>query len=417
VDDIEVYTYDQAAWQTPEFQNGTASFGIPLSNRLPGYLKQLHEVWTQGRVDTHRMWWEPWELSAGQVYAILPQLPKSGFGLMIHANIAEAQLALPVDVWFRNTVRICRDMGLPVVVETFWTSRTEEIEPLSISAPRLVDEGYLRIMQVPGITGIKEYYGVLPDVIDPSLDVLRLRFGGFHGTTSELLTRIASKFSPAQQDVQQYFELISDALQMYPWDATWRAREVGVPFPDHGWAAATILGEIANTPSWRSTRAAHFMKTDNVQAPFWMLEDVQLRCQIAAQNLENAISVGEKILTKISSPEQKSYFEATQKDITYFHRMSINYALHLRETNVAEMLRSNIQAGQPLNAKLVEEMKRLLDADVENELSCNACLGGKAQAEEMRRLYQKDPSAFVQKYLVPTDVNPQTKGPFAFTTR
>ena len=53
------------------------------------------------------MWWEPWELSAGEVYAILPKLPRASFGLIIHANIAEAQLALPVDGWFRLTARLC----------------------------------------------------------------------------------------------------------------------------------------------------------------------------------------------------------------------------------------------------------------------------------------------------------------------
>ena len=77
VDDILVYTYDQDAWQTPEFQYNKFSYGIPLSDRLPGYLAALHQVWTEGRAGKARMWWEPWELSAGQVYTILPKLPRT----------------------------------------------------------------------------------------------------------------------------------------------------------------------------------------------------------------------------------------------------------------------------------------------------------------------------------------------------
>ena len=108
VDDILVYTYDQDAWETPEYQYNKFSYGIPLSDRLPGYLAALHATWTEGRNGKVRMWWEPWELSAGEVYTILPKLPRSDFGLIIHSNIAEAQLALPVDGWFRNTARMCR---------------------------------------------------------------------------------------------------------------------------------------------------------------------------------------------------------------------------------------------------------------------------------------------------------------------
>ncbi len=410
VDDIEVYTYDQNAWQTPEFQEGTYSFGIPLSDRLPEYLKSLYLVWTNGRHHTHRMWWEPWELSAGQVYTILPHLPRTNFGLMIHGDIAEAQLALPVDLWFRNTVRICQKLGIPVVAEAFWTSHTEEIQPLSIPAPRLVDEQYLRMMQVPGIMGIKEYYGIIPDAPDPNLDVLRLRLNGFKDTTNALLTRIASRYVPAEHNVQKYFNLLSDAYQMYPWDATWLAREIGHSTPDHGWAGATIRGEVANTPDWRATRNAIFMMTTNVQPSFWMLEDVQLRCQVTAKDLKDALSLGKEIIGKVSDPKQKEYFEAVQRNAEYWRRITLSYAFHLRETNIAELLRIDIRAGKPLDQNLLGEMKDLLDADVRNQDSTGKVV-------EMRRLFEENPKAFVDRYLIPTEATPIKKGYFAFTTR
>ena len=69
VNDILVYTYDQDAWQAWQYGSVQFSRGIPLHERLPKYLKKLHNVWTEGRSD-HRMWWEPWELSAGQIYKV-----------------------------------------------------------------------------------------------------------------------------------------------------------------------------------------------------------------------------------------------------------------------------------------------------------------------------------------------------------
>ena len=410
VDDIEVYTYDQDAWQTAEFQGSKYSAGVPLSDRLPEYLRMLDQVWTTGRAATHRMWWEPWELSAGQLYTVLPQLPRTGFGLMLHTNVGEVQRAVPADLWFRNTVRISRNLGIPVIAEAFWASRNEEIEPLSIPAPRLADEVYLAIMRIPGIVGIKEYYGLLPQRTDLDLDVLRIRLSGFEGTTEEVLHKIANQYPPAQDEVYAYLNLLSDARQVFPWDASWLARDMGRAKLDHGWAAATIRGEVANTPAWRSTRRLTFMQTDNSQSPFWMLEDVQLRCQIAADTTQRALNIGSEIISKISSPDEKTFFMNIQRDADYFRRVSLSYALHIRETNIAQQLRRNLTLGKPLNDRLIAEMGRVLDADVANQ-------DGKGRVLEMKRLFSEDPAAFVANYLIPTNVNRGEEGPFTLTTR
>ena len=410
VDDIEVYTYDQDAWQTAEFQDSKYSAGIPLSDRLPEYLRKLHHVWTEGRVETHRMWWEPWELSAGQVYTVLPQLPKNGFGLMLHTNIGEVQRAVPVDLWFRNTVRIAHSLGLPVIAEAFWACRNEEIEPLTIPSPRLADEVYLAVMRVPGVIGIKEYYGLQPQSIDLDTDVLRIRLSGFTGDSDEVLRKIADRFGPAREKVLAYIRLLSDARQVYPWDASWLGREIGRAKTDHGWSAATIRGMVANTPAWRSTRRVIFMAVDNAAPTFWMLEDIQLRCQIAADTLAQALDIGKEIPSLLTTSEEKAYFEIVQRDTDTYRRVSLSYALHLRETNIAQQLRHDIALGKPLNEKLVAEMKRLLDTDVTNQ-------DGKGRVLEMRRLFVEDPAAFVSNYLLPSDGAPQEEGTFTLTTR
>ena len=56
-----------------------------------------------------------------------------------------------------------------------------------------------------------------------------------------------------------------------------------------------IRGENCHTPSWASTRHSIFMKNDNSQPDPWMLEDVQLRCQLAAERWEKALAVAEKL--------------------------------------------------------------------------------------------------------------------------
>ncbi len=410
VQDILIYTYDQHAWQTPEFQYTKHSYGVPLADRLPGYLAALHQVWTEGREGRARMWWEPWELSAGQVYAIVPQLPRRDFGLIIHANIAEAQLALPVDVWVRNTARMCRELGIPLVAESFFASASEEIEPLSIPAPRLVDQAYRAFMGVPGIVGFKEYYGINTDAPDLDMDLLKARLQDPLRPTDELISTITRRFGAAQAQVRAYLKLVSDALETYPWDASWSAREVGRASADHGWSGATIQGASWSTPSWQSTRHARFMKTDSTQPHFWMLEDVELRCKLAADLLDEASTLSAQFLIRLPTPADRTQFKQIQDDVDHFRRVSRSYALHLRETNIAQMLRQDLSAGRPPTAALVTELRQLLDTDVANQ-------NGQGRVIAMRRLYAGDPEGFVRQYLIPTSSTEAEQGPFTLTTR
>jgi hypothetical protein len=409
VEDILIYTYDQHAWQTPEFQYTPFSYGIPLAERLPGYLEALHQVWTAGRAGKGRLWWEPWEISAGQLYAMLPKLPRKDFGLILHANIAEAQLALPVDVWFRNTARICRELGLPVVAESFFAAANEEVEPLSIPAPRLVDETYLAFMRVPGVVGIKEYYGINTNVPDLDQDILQARLHNPGRSTDELTDQITRRFGAAQAEVRTYLNLIADAYQTYPWDASWLARQVGKASTDHGWSAATVQGITFNTPAWESTRHASFMRTDNAQPHFWMLEDVELRTKLTADLLDKASTLSPRFLGKLPESD-RAQFQQIQKDLDTFRRVARSYALHLRETNIAQMLRQDLDAGRPLTPVLVEELGRVLDADIANQ-------NGQGRVVEMHRLYGLDAAAFVRRYLLPAEGTPREKGIFTLTTR
>jgi hypothetical protein len=410
IDDILVYTYDNHAWQTPEFQYTKDSYGVPLGERLPGFLAALHQVWVDGRQGGARMWWEPWELSAGEVYDILPRLPRGDFGLIIHADIAEAQLALPVDVWFRNTARMARALGLPVIAESFFSSATEEIEPLSIPAPRLVDEAYLAFTHVPGIVGIKEYYGVNTESSDLDRDMLAARLRHPDSTTEELLADITRRFGDSQAQVRAYLEFLSEALQIYPWDASWSAREVGRASVDHGWSAATIQGAAWNTPSWQSTRRAKFMKTDASQPHFWMLEDVQLRCKLATELLDKASALGGDALRRLQTAQDQVMFRSIEHDVDRFRRVTRSYALHIRETNIAFLLRQDLQSGRPMTAALAKELAQCLGDDVLNQ-------SGEGRVLEMRRLYLESPENFVRHYLLPADGTVLEKGMFTLTTR
>ena len=171
-----------------------------------------------------------------------------------------------------------------------------------------------------------------------------------------------------------------------------------------------IRGAVASTPSWESTRHAMFMKTDNTQPHFWMLEDVELRCKLTVDILDKASDIGARILAELSNSRDKAQFQQIEDDVDIFRRVARSFALHLRETNVAQMLRQDLAAGRPMTPALVEELHRLLDSDVANQK-------GRGRVLEMLRLYVENPEGFVRRYLIPTDITKKEKGPFTLTTR
>jgi hypothetical protein len=408
VDDILVYTYDQDAWQASQFSSSAFSRGIPLHERLPKYIATLHEIWSK-REGKHMMWWEPWELSAGQIYQIIPLLPTENFGLSIHNNIAEAQIGKPVDLWYRTTAKMCRQRGIPVIGEGYFCAETEEVQALAIPCPRLVDEQYAAMTAVPGIVGVKEYFGVLPLVPDLNRAMFTARLKNPDATTDQLLDQITARFGPRQAAVRKVCDELADAMQMMPFEASWHLRLISRASIDHGWQGATITGNMADTPSWNSTRHAMFMMCDDRQPHPDMLEDVQLRCELAAGHMAAA----EKLLPVLvegASGADREMFERLQKDLDHFRRVAMSFALHLRETQVAMILRGDLEAGRAMTPRCLDEMKRLLDADVENQR-------GKGRVLGMRDAFAADPGKFVKERLVPTEKTTRERGTFSLTTR
>jgi hypothetical protein len=408
LDDILVYTYDQDAWQASQFSEAQYSRGIPLHHRLPTYLKQLQSAFIQGRTG-HRMWWEPWELSAGQVYKVLPQLPANNFGLIIHCNIAEAEIARPADLWYRQLARLASECNLPVIGEAAFCDMTEETQDFSIPCPRLVDEQFLAMTSTPGIVGIKEYFGTLPTHTDLNFSTFSARLTGSTVPTNDLLVGLTSRFGDHQPEVLKLLKHTTDAMQMYPWEAAWQFRLTSHASTDHGWSAAYIHGQMADTPSWNSTRRGMFMVTDDQQQHPDLLEDVGLRCGLAADDLQQAIPLAQQLSTDLPDPADQAYFARLAKDADGFMRVARSFSLHLRETNVAWLLRGDLDHHRPLTPTLVAEMKDLLARDAENQHN-------QGRVVDMQKLFTDNPEEFLKSKLLPSKTVLE-KGHFTVTTR
>jgi hypothetical protein len=231
-------------------------------------------------------------------------------------------------------------------------------------------------------------------------------------STGELQQGITAQFGVTQGRVQKLCDTLADALQVFPWDCSWYARLAGTASVDHGWNAAFIRGQQVETPSWESTRRAHFMLTEDKQPHPFLIEDVQLRLELAAEKLQQAQQIADDLTTLAitHTPSHTSRTRQLARDIDTFRRVTRSYALHLRETNVATLLRTDIETSRPLTTALVEELRTLLSDDAENQHHQGRVL-------EMQKEFNRSPVDFVKARLLPIDKQPRERGVFTLTTR
>jgi hypothetical protein len=430
VDDLLIYTYDQDAWLCNEFGPCPRCLGKPLHERLPAFLGRLTSKWQKNRPGA-RLWWEPWELSAGQVYRCVGNLPGEGFGLMLHANIAEVQATLPADRWLKNTAALAAERGIPVTVEYWLGGPCEEFEPLlHLSHPLVTLRGLQAIAAVEGVNGIKEYYGIDPDREDPNLHMTALFFTKPDISESDALEDLARPYQKAAARLVVFWRIASRGMELFPWDATWYIRQIGRNRVDHALSGARIRGMACRTPSWCSTRQSHFLKSFEykMEDDPWLREDVELRCRMAVDAWKRAIQIGEEALPDVPE-ELENSFARNLVDLGRLQRRALAYAMHLRETNLAEMLRNYPTAP----AHILEELRSCLQADLANyEAECQAdqaaielgmlpicqhqTLPAWTEAEVALRTLEQDPAGFLETYLKEAP-DTQSKGFFSATSR
>jgi len=262
IDDILVYTFDQQAWIANEFGNGPTGRDIPLHERLPAFLTALTETWAK-LSPNGLLWWEPWELSAGQIYSSIPSLPLHHFGFCLHSNIAEVQLTRPVDIWFRNMVNLLSEKNIPVIGEIFMGNGTQEVEPLEhLAAPRLVFEELQAMYGLNKLAGVKEYYGLLPGTYDPDLIAAGIKLKSPGITWQESLLELSKPYGSAASPISAAWEASAKGLQLFPWYCSWHYIMLlsrGLVF--HDFKKAGISGAMPHSPSWRSTACSNFFKS------------------------------------------------------------------------------------------------------------------------------------------------------------
>ena len=422
VDDLHLYTYDQDAWLCSEFGDCPRCSGVPLSRRLAPFLDRLAAAWREVN-PAGRLWWEPWELSAGQALACVEAVNPDGFGLALHTNIGECMQTIVADRWFRNMAALAQHRGIPVIGEYFLGAGTEETEPLThLAHPLVTLRGLKALGAVPGLRGIKEYYGLAPEKEDPNLLATSLFFENPDIGEEEALTRLSAPYGPAAESITRFWRLTSEGMELFPWEVSWYIRQIGRSAVDHSLSAAMIHGQQCSTPSWDSTRHGVFMKVDDRQPHPWMLEDIQVRCELAVARWRDAEAVGASIHASVP-PNLAGSLTENLRDLASLRRRAIAYACHLRETNLAAVARRHLDTHPEVANRAANELLAVLIADRDNwseEVESNTGLPGTANKWPEIHLaieaLEHDLPTFLDTYLLEKPYA-MSKGAFSLTSR
>lgn len=400
VDDVLVYTYDQQAWICSEFGPCPRCSGIPIHERLPGFLNLLNKTMQKHRPDT-RLWWKPWEISKGQIVAILDHLDPEHLGLMLNSSSSNEvypfnDRSFKSDLGVKRLVQLARERDIPVVGEfdhTFY-------KPLYLIQdffPRLVYEQMLGWKEMEGVIGIKEYYGFSPSTFSVNAAMLKAWIHSPEASLQELLTEIAAPYGEkTAPTLIQAWEYVAQSVEAFPWDTTYMVGPMGLNRNgncSHDWEPVNIINSTWQTPIWQANRRGNFMLTQEHRAHPWLFEDAGLRLEDTARLADRAVELFDKA---IALGESKVDDIQMQRDLISRMKRSVRAkSLHFQLTIAAQNARM-VQYNPDQFAIVSERLDRLLVRDVENQ-------SGSEEVTQKLAGFRKDPKSWLKKNFNPLD--------------
>jgi len=398
VHDILIYTYDQQAWICSEYGPCPRCSGLPLHDRLPGFMNHLKD--TMQRVQPgSRLWWKPWELTKGQTQNIVERMDPEHFGLMLNPSTSNEvypfnDRSFKSDLGVKRLVRMAADRNIPVVGEYDHTLY-KGLYQIADYFPRIVHEQLQAWAEMEGVVGIKEYYGFAPSQFSVNAAMLKACMQSFDAPLDQLLAEVAAPYGEKAAPIMiAAWETVAQGAEAFPWDTTYLIGPMGLERGNdgsHGWEPVTIPNSAWDTPIWQCNRRGNFMLTQDHKAHPWLFEDAGLRLEDsaalhfkAARLFDEAIAAG--------SPKADDI--QMQRDFVWNTGRALRgTSLHFLETLTAQSARM-VQGDASKFGRVAALLEDLLVRDVDNQ-------GGAAPVAEKLAAFGADPKAWLTANLNP----------------
>ena len=397
VDHVLFYTYDQDSWQCSEFGPCPRCTGVPLDQRLSGFLNLMNDV-MQKHHPGSTLWWKPWEISNGQVAKMLHLVNPEHFGIILNPSCANEvypfnDRAFASDLGIKRAVQIAADRKIPVIGE-FEYSFYKDWGTISDFFPRFVYENLQGWKQMKGVVGIKEYFGFAPQHFSVNAAMVKACIENPDASLDELLKIVAAPYGKkAAPHMMDAWEKVARGLEAMPWNASPGTLHGVSRNGDgsHPWEQPVMPGATWETPSWKTNRRANFMLTDESRAHPWVFEDIGLRLEDGGDLLFEAVDAYDKA---IAAGSEKLDDIRAQRDLVAGVARSVRgRALHILETLATHEAR--LVGSDPKQYAIVcKRLENLLVRDLENQRNA-------APMAEKLESFRKDPKKWVDSNFFP----------------
>ena len=365
LDGMLVYTFDELAEVCAVDSDCPRCRGISLEQRIPVFLNALFDN-LQKIKPGFELWWEPWELSESQVYAVCEKL-NPAITISVHSTINEVYFVNTPDIFVRNLARLCRRQNRKLILELFMSGSGEDLGPIaSYPCPGLVLDQLSGAAELDGCTGIKEYYGFCIEYFAVNEAAVQEFITSQIDDTRQIIETLANRYASQREDakrLRQMWDYAESALLRMPWDISWVMRFSNLlPYDPAHWGAVNFRSAMCTpweTPSWLSSRRSYYYLVENSNLYNQALyDDVRLRLSSAISAAGQAIELGKALSVKKAFAQQLDRQIAA---LELFVICATSRANYQQLSYLAEKLRTEEKRDSH-----IQDINALLESEIDN---------------------------------------------------
>lgn len=367
IDNFMIYTYDQHAWLCSEFGSCPNCAGIPLDERLPDFINAFKRKMAEVNPNCI-FWWQPWELSLGQIAEVLYKIEPNNFGLMINTAGSESYFNNLDNYWVRGIGAIAEERNIPIIGEIQSAGSGVAGVPLQrVSCPTLVKRQIDIVKKLPTFVGIKEHYGYAFEKYSSNMIFLTEYLKDPEADTDTLLRRTALHYGKnCAEELVSAWKIAETATDFIPFEFVYLYSNICGYSPKHDFNVPMVQGVHADTPAWESDRRAFFLITHDISYHPWALENAALKFKQAANRFEKMVDLMNKALAK--AEYRMTDLKETIEDMDRVMRACYGQYYYFKESLAAYDARVAVFQGN--TEKIERALKRfddLMRGDIRNQ--------------------------------------------------
>ena len=365
--DFMFYTYDQHAWLCSEFGSCPRCAGIPLEDRLPGFINGIKRE--MAMVNKEAMfWWQPWELSLGQICQILEKIDTDHFGLMLNTAGSESYYNNLDNYWLRCITRILEERNIPFITEIqAGGSGVGTVPHQCFPCPSLVYRQIMLVKDKPTFAGVKEHFGWAESKISCNMLMFKEIMKDPEQKLDMLLSRTAMNYGSECIDLLvEAWKMSEVATDFIPFEFTYLYTNIAGFSPKHGFDVPMPEAVHADTPAWESDRAAYYLITHDMQYHPWALENAALKFRQAGDRFNQCLSLLQNALSKATNRLED--LKEQISNVNSMARACLGQYYYFKEALLAFDIRTaRFQNDVNKEKVLTDQFDRIMCLDIENQ--------------------------------------------------